>query len=474
MKRILLLIISCILFAFTIGDSKSIYTLPLQAYSVYSEDIDLDGDNDIVVGHKYSSQTGWGGVSILENDGNGYLQLTDSLFVENGYPFVHCDNLDNNEYPDIFSIHVTANPYTVFAGIIYNYGEVQFDSIKSFIINYDEMVDYITSGDVNGDGFNDIVFAANTDKIWGMIYNNGTGNFSAPEYSNLESWPTDINCADLNGDGKDDVVIACTHIKIYYANDTGFQYQEIPEIALETELADADNDGDIDIVVIAGFITTQLSIYENMGNQNFVHHSIAPYQPQSGELRLSDFNNDSLPEIITGSLSDFYISYNTGNNTYSPPQILTPTSFGELGRHYCFSDIDNNGYNDVIFTRGGVNFYIPNLEILFNDGNGNFVEDPITNIEIPNPKYRKINLKCFPNPVHSFATVEFELAVSSIINMVLIDFSGKPVKQLLNGELIPSGLHTIPLEAGKFPKGVYFIKLEINKTLSQSIKIIIN
>jgi hypothetical protein len=335
------------------------------------------------------------------------------------------------------------------------------------------MVDYITSGDINGNGYNDIVFAANTDKFWGLIYNDGFGNFSTPEYYNLESWPTDINCADLNGDGKGDIVIACTHVKIYYSTDSGFQYQEIPEIALETELADIDNDGDIDIVVIAGFTTTQLSIYENTGNQNFVHHSIAPYQPQSGLLRLADFNNDSLPEIVTGSITDFFISYNTGNNTFLPPQTLTPTSYGELSRHYCFSDIDNNGYNDVIFTRGGVNFYIPNLEILFNDGNGNFVEDPITEIENSNSKIQKPILQCYPNPAHSHATVEFELVGPSIINMVLIDFSGKPVKQLLNGKAFPVGTHNISLEVGKYPKGVYFIKLDIDKTLSQSIKIII-
>jgi hypothetical protein len=161
-----------------------------------------------------------------------------------------------------------------------------------------------------------------------------------------------------------------------------------------------------------------------------------------------------------------------GNFIYSPPQVLTPTNYWEQGRYYCFSDIDHNGYNDIIFTRT-VNFYIPNLEILFNDGNGNFLEDPITKVQRSKSKNKASIISCYPNPVYSEATVEFELTETSYINLVLIDISGKPVRQLVNGKLYSKGTHTIPMVAEKNTKGVYFIKLEINNTLSHTIKIII-
>jgi hypothetical protein len=51
------------------------YTIPRAAYSVYSEDLDLDGDKDIVVGHK----TAWGHynptISILKNERKKYLNF---------------------------------------------------------------------------------------------------------------------------------------------------------------------------------------------------------------------------------------------------------------------------------------------------------------------------------------------------------------------------------------------------------------
>jgi len=55
------------------------YTIPKLAYSVCAEDLDLDGDKDIVVGHNYNSHTGWSGASILENNGYGEFTLIDSI-----------------------------------------------------------------------------------------------------------------------------------------------------------------------------------------------------------------------------------------------------------------------------------------------------------------------------------------------------------------------------------------------------------
>ena len=57
----LIVLISFILLAFTVGDSKSDYHVPRNPESIFSCDIDLDGDIDIQTGHFYSSQTQWGG-----------------------------------------------------------------------------------------------------------------------------------------------------------------------------------------------------------------------------------------------------------------------------------------------------------------------------------------------------------------------------------------------------------------------------
>ena len=76
-----IILFSFLLIAFTVGDSRSEYQIPVAAASVYSADLDLDGDIDIVTGHHYNSTFLWGGMAFLNNTGNGYFHFTDSLFT---------------------------------------------------------------------------------------------------------------------------------------------------------------------------------------------------------------------------------------------------------------------------------------------------------------------------------------------------------------------------------------------------------
>jgi len=57
----LIVFISVILLAFTVGDSKSEYLVPSGSVSVFSADLDLDDDIDIVIGSNVFPYTNWGG-----------------------------------------------------------------------------------------------------------------------------------------------------------------------------------------------------------------------------------------------------------------------------------------------------------------------------------------------------------------------------------------------------------------------------
>jgi len=61
MQKLVLILFALLLLAFTVGDSKSTYHVPKNPETIFSCDIDLDGDIDIQTGHNYSSQTQWGG-----------------------------------------------------------------------------------------------------------------------------------------------------------------------------------------------------------------------------------------------------------------------------------------------------------------------------------------------------------------------------------------------------------------------------
>ena len=182
-KYIILLFLTLFIFTKTFASE---YTVPRAAYSVYAEDLDLDGDKDIVVGHKYNTQTDWGGVSILENIGEGIFVFSDSLYFINGFAYVNGEYLDNNNYIDIFSQYVSNDPAPInnrFIGIVYNYGFQGFNNIIYFPLNTREPVHDITSGDIDNDSDIDIVVASHNGQFWGVLHNNGLGQYSLPGYT---------------------------------------------------------------------------------------------------------------------------------------------------------------------------------------------------------------------------------------------------------------------------------------------------
>jgi hypothetical protein len=467
-------LLSFVLLAFTSGDTKSEYILPLRASSICTTDLNLDGNNDIVVGHKYSSQSAWGGLSILLNEGQGFLQLADSFYFDYGFPFVNVDKFDNNNFPDIFSIHITTNPYTVYAGIVYNYAETQFDSIKSFVINYDEMVDHITSGDVNGDGYKDIVIACNTDKFWRVLYNDGAGNFNGSPYYITDLFPNDLAVGDIDGNGRDDIAIAGSNTEINYSFETGFELFNFSGYEHSIELNDMDKDGDNDVITVLGAGVTSYVIYENLGYQNFQQHIIYTFQNASGGLRLPDLNNDSLPEITFMDGVKYYILYNNGNYEFTAPDTISPINFSG-SQTYIWENVDNNNYKDILIIRE-YNAYVSNLKIMFNDGNGNFVEDPITIVENPNKKIKIPNLYCYPNPFTTETNIKINIEKISFVELSVFDLSGKKVKNLINntregGSVI---IKWCGLDNGGNPckPGPYLLSLKVNGNVLQTIKLI--
>jgi len=68
---------------------KNDYVLSVSASAVCIDDLDLDGDNDVIVGHYYDFDHNWGGVTILKNDGYGQLQKEDSLYIWRKFCFVN-------------------------------------------------------------------------------------------------------------------------------------------------------------------------------------------------------------------------------------------------------------------------------------------------------------------------------------------------------------------------------------------------
>ena len=269
--RCSLFCISMLLLSFTAGDTKSYYTIPYAAWSVTAGDIDLDGDNDIIVGHNYCSQTQWSGVSFLINNGDGTFFLNDSIFLYSWQTNIYSVNLNSSLFPEIIAQHYE-NETPNMAILEYEQG--------NYVTNLYGMLYGISGhniGDINSDGFIDIIIYSSDydNKFWGVMYNDGTGNFSNPEYHYVTDYfPTVLDCGDLNNDNRDDIVVCGQSTEVYFSYPDGFQ-----KLVLETEnfkegaeIVDFDLDGNNDIITFNGNFFGNVScikIFENHGNNIF-------------------------------------------------------------------------------------------------------------------------------------------------------------------------------------------------------------
>ena len=350
-------------------------------------------------------------------------------------------------------------------------------------VGTESYADDIETGDLNGDAATDIVFISNNNQYWSILYNDGFGNFSSPEYHNLNYYPRNIVTGDLNNDGRDDIVIG-GNTEIYFSKETGFQNQHLDGTTSHVLIADMDNDGDNDIIGLFDLfgIETDITLFENKGSETFEKHEIA--HPSFGSVFsvVTDFNNDTLPDlmILPPSNNGVYIFYNTDKLGFESPQFIEIPNQGEVYRKATVADIDNNGYNDIVIVRRtgpNANTY-KNVIILFNDGKGNFVVEPPESINEVK-KSNKPALLCYPNPFQKNIKIEYELNNREKIAVNIYNMQGKIIKTIIKQKIQPSGKYQViwngtDKNGKEVSNGMYLIHLQVGSLISTRTVVKIN
>ncbi len=484
-----------ILFIFTPTFAAE-YTVPRAAYSVYAEDLDLDGDKDIVVGHK----TGWEHynptISILKNEGAGTFTIFDTSFVFCGYQHnIFAKNIDNDNYPDIvaFGADHSSGIADRYMRIFYNeYGF--FNVFEDFTLNTSEVVADITYGDIDNDNDIDIVIASHHGQFWGVLYNNGSGQFSAPEYHYVDYHPGGIACGDLNNDGRDDIVVCGLKLEVYLSYPGSFQYILVdePHYMGNVKIADMNNDGFNDIVTETWYVPghyKDISIYFNNGGVNFNDVYVKVVEEAASELFVTDLNGDNYPDVIYNVSYSYpnslyekihtYILYNNGNNTLQDP-VNYQTYLGSSEYVTSFksfaADLDNNSWNDIITVNYSYNE--SSIHILYNDSTGNFVEEPQLGI---NEECIMNNEKCklsnYPNPFNPSTTIKFSIIETGFIELIIYDIKGRLIKRLISQKM-KGGEHNV-IWNGKdgnnkcCSSGIYLMNLKVNGKNRKTSKLIL-
>ncbi len=209
----------------------------------------------------------------------------------------------------------------------------------------------IVAADFNGDGKLDLAVANSGSNTVSILRGNGAGGFTLVQIVTVGAGPMQMASGDLNGDGRLDLAVTCytgATISKLQQNSAGvfvattLPVPTLPTFSLEgpraIAIADADNDGNLDIIFTSYFrhfgyddTVEDLGVYYGDGTGGFDNSADFSYVSVPDgvmDLAVADINGDGKTEIVGASWTadQVWIATEGGSHTrdFSAPDESTP------------------------------------------------------------------------------------------------------------------------------------------------------
>ncbi|MBD1207810.1 MAG: VCBS repeat-containing protein [Ignavibacteria bacterium] len=340
-------------------------------------DVDNDGDLDIAA-------TEGALVEILLNDGKA--NFTSGGTFTGGPGGCFFADMDNDGDLDLAVVNVTTFPSQI---TIWRNGGIGNFSMPLGPFNCATDYSVINFGDVNGDGYLDVVAANNNGGNISVLLNNGTGSLAPTiDYSTGGSVPNGIALGDVDNDGDIDVVVTNngSHTVSVMLNN-GQGVFPLPDVSIlsgtwvaatntatptSVSLGDVNGDGYLDIAVVAEGIagTGTVDVRLNNGSGGFGNSAPgAPFQVPSPDnssamIVLADVDGDGDLDVATGRRTGgaLIVRLNSGSGDFSISAVGSP--YPTIGGTFGIASGDLDGDGDIDFIAGSEG--TPDVNIFLN------------------------------------------------------------------------------------------------------------
>ncbi|MEH6764472.1 MAG: T9SS type A sorting domain-containing protein [Aequorivita antarctica] len=317
--------------------------------SSYIEVADIDGDGDLdVYGTSVNEDTiGW-----FENN-NGLGSFSNLQVITTMAPIVReitFGDIDNDGDVDLASVS-TSDDTVVWYRNEDGFGTYSEEIVVSYSV---DLPFFVSSGDINGDGFIDAILVSQSDgKISWHENLNGTGSFGTQHIINSSiGAPFASLVADFDGDGDLDVIAAYNSGGIsLFENEDGLGIRWVRKNMVNAgslksiSKCDLDGDGDMDFIT-ASF--NSIYFYENLdGLGNFSSFQHIAGVNGSAVVYAVDIDSDGDLDILQASSGDDSVGWfeNTGG-TFGTRNIISDNLIDVSS--FSTNDINNDGNIDVV------------------------------------------------------------------------------------------------------------------------------
>ncbi|HEY0046935.1 MAG TPA: T9SS type A sorting domain-containing protein [Flavobacterium sp.] len=418
--------------------------------SVTFEDLDDDGDLDIVGTTDPGSQVVW------------YKNLGNSVFSQK---IVINSNYDEPRSLRILDIDEDGKNDLVVAeyleGLswIKNMGEGFFGSKQS--LPYNSSISSLAIGDVDNDGKKDIIVAELSNDILSWIKNQGNGVFNGTTMFYNPADGININTyafSDTDADGINELIVTTggsnsqAIIQFEYVNNVFVQTPlftagENPPL-YQSYLVDLDNDGKTDVIAVSE--SCGLLWFKNFGANTFsTGNPVGLASCNLGQLRtIGDLDMDGLPDFTYAEDNNLFWRENLAAGDIST--TLTPISLDEITGDIVNTqliDIDDDGDLDV--------FYRTNEE--FGWFKNNHSELAISDVATVTSSF-------YPNPVSDELHIRSSAGFSSY---KIYDITGK----MIGHNNLSTFATDYTIDVNGLVQGLYFLEIS-SESFSKTQKFI--
>lgn len=389
-------------------------------------------------------------------------------------------------------------------------------TIEPTISSTIQWVDGLTVADIDGQfGLDIIATSVNQDKLVYYLSDGAGGFGSEVTVDNMIAGPGQVVAADINNDSNQDLItMSYTNNRtVWYSGDGAGNFTMEADIENGTtdgpyyiDLADFDNDGDLDAVV--GFFNSgSIEIYYNQFVESGTMtvswikdtESVSTGNSYLFDISFADVNNDGALDVVKVDFTSGNVAwYNKTKNGASVENIISDeTIINNPARAYVV-DINNDTFNDVIVTDGGVvddaiiyfegaansnpnttevliannNFIMYDITVADFDDDGDldiasigntsdtvfWIENELINLGISESTLE--NIKFYPNPTNDI------LKFNGITDAIAISVYDSIGRQVLNSTLEVNG----NLNVSKLNNGIYLLKFEGTNSTFKFIK----
>lgn len=338
-------------------------------YKLATDDMDLDGDEDVVVSSSLTS--GGANYNYLRNANGAGTSWTEGVIDTDAperYENLEIADFDLNGRTDVFLELLIGSG----ARLYYQNTNGTFSDPETVLTNNDFR--RMLSGDIDRDGDIDIVALADSPTGVFIAKNNRELGFdSSSQTINASGNPSAL--IDIDRDGDLDVcgMISGTDNSVFYDNIGGdgssFQQRFVGNTFSGNNPVpmDVDNDGDYDLL---GYSNAghYLYIYENVEPKKKVEYPSARIlindgTPGAREAKLADLDRDGDLDMACAVAGNDVVLYALNNGesadySFSSSRIVVSGSFANEVNTLDFGDVNKDGWIDIILSSptGGIRF----------------------------------------------------------------------------------------------------------------------